>query len=81
MHTYVTHMYVLFCYIYIYLFSAAFGSSLLCAAFSIEASRGYSCLRCAGFSLRWLLLSWSMGSRCVGSVVVARGLSSCGTRA
>ena len=31
-------------------------------------------LRCAGFSLRWLLLLQSTGSRCVG-------FSSCGTRA
>ena len=49
-------------------------------------SRGYTWLRCAGFSLRWLLLLRSMGSRRAGfsscgtqaSVVVARGLSSCG---
>ena len=41
-----------------------------------------SLLRCAGFSLPWLLLLWSTGSRCMGfsscgtraSVVVARGL-------
>ena len=48
----------------------------------VEASGGYSSLRCAGFSLRWLLLLWSTGSRHagselwhVGSVVVAHGLS------
>ena len=41
---------------------------------SLVASGGYSSLRCAGFSLRWLLLLQSMGSRCVG-------FSSCGTRA
>ena len=33
----------------------------------------------AGFSLRWLLLLWSMGSRRVGSVAVARGLQSTGS--
>ena len=52
----------------------------------VAASRGYSLFLCAGFSLRWLLLLWSMGSRCVGfsscgtwvSVVVAHGLCSCG---
>ena len=33
-----------------------------------------SSLRCVGFSLQWLLLLWSMGSRCVG-------FSSCGTQA
>ena len=40
----------------------------------VAASRGSSSLRCAGFSLRWLLLLWSMGSRHEGSVVVAHGL-------
>ena len=35
---------------------------------------GYSSLRCTGFSLRWLLLLRSMGSR-------HTGFSSCGTRA
>ena len=42
--------------------------------------RGYSSLWCMGFSLRWLLLLQSTGSRRMGSVVVAHGLSSCGTR-
>ena len=43
--------------------------------FSLVAeSRGYSSLRCVGFSLWWLLLLWSTGSRCVG-------FSSCGSRA
>ena len=48
----------------------------------VPASMGYSSLWCEGFSLRWLLLLWSTGSRHVGfsscgtwaSVVVARGL-------
>ena len=47
----------------------------------VATSRGYSLLRCTGFSLRWLLLLQSTGSRHVGSVVVALGLSSCGSRA
>ena len=38
----------------------------------VAASGGYSSLRCVGFSLRWLLLSWSTGCRRVG-------FSSCGT--
>ena len=43
--------------------------------FSLAAmSGGYSSLQCAGFSLWWFLLLWSLGSR-------ARGLSSCGERA
>ena len=45
----------------------------------VVASRGYSSLQCAGFSLWWLLLLQSTGTRHVGSVVVARGLSSCGS--
>ena len=38
----------------------------------VAASGGYSSLRCAGFSLQWLLLLWSTGSRRVG-------FSSCGS--
>ena len=40
----------------------------------VVVSRGYSSLRCVGFSLRWLLLLWSTGSRHMG-------FSSCGTQA
>ena len=40
-----------------------------------------SSLWCSGFSLQWPLLLRSMGSRHAGSVVVARGFSSCGSRA
>ena len=56
--------------------------------FLVAASGGYSLLQCTGFSLQWLLLLWSTGSRRVSfsscgswalgaqaSVVVARGLS------
>ena len=50
-------------------FVAAHGLSL------VAASGGYSSLRRAGFSLCWLLLLWSTGSRRVGSVVVAHRLS------
>ena len=52
---------------YLFIFGCA-GSSLLCS------SRGYSSLRCAGFSLQWLLLLQSPGSR-------HEGFSSCGTQA
>ena len=60
-----------FIYLFIYLwlhwvFIAAHGLSL------VAASGGYSSLRCAGFSLQWLLLLRSSGSRCVG-------FSCCGT--
>ena len=40
----------------------------------VAASRGYSLLRCTGFSLRWLLLLRSTGSR-------HTGFSRCGSRA
>ena len=63
-----------------WVFVAACGLSL------VVASGGYSSLRCAGFSLWWLLLLWSTGCRCTGfsccgSPALERRLSSCGTRA
>ena len=71
-HTH-THAYYLlfFNYLFIYfwlhwVFVAARGLSL------VAASGGYSSLRCTGFSLQWLLLFQSTGSRCTG-------FSSCGT--
>ena len=72
-----------FNYLFIYfwlhwVFVAASGLSL------VAVSGGYSSLWCAGFSLRWLLLLQSMGSRCVGfsscgSRALEHRLSSCGT--
>ena len=51
---------------YVFIFGCV-GSLLLRAGFSLVAvSGGYSSLRCTGFSLRWLLFLWSMGSRHVG---------------
>ena len=52
----------------------------------VAASGGYSSLHCVGFSLRWLLLLQSTGSRSVGfsscgSQALERRLSSCGMRA
>ena len=38
----------------------------------VVASGGYASLGCTGFSLQWLFLLWSTGSRCTG-------FSSCGT--
>ena len=52
-----------------WIFLAARGLSL------VVESGGYSSLWYIGFSLRWLLLLQSMGSRRAGSVVVAHGLS------
>ena len=66
-----------FIYLFIYLFIfGRVGSSLLRGLSLVAVSRGYFSLGYAGFSLWWLLLLQRMGS-----VVVARGLSSCGTRA
>ena len=72
-------------YLSIYLFiygcvGAVHGLSL------VAASGGYSSLWCAGFSLRWLLLLRSTGSRCAGfsscgSQALERRFSSCGSRA
>ena len=64
----------------LWVFIAARGLSL------VVASGGYSLLRCTGFSLRWLLLLRSMGSRHTGFSscglwALERRLSSCGTRA
>ena len=86
------HFFVcLFIYLWLcWVLVAARGLSL------VVVSGGHSSQWCAGFSLRWLLLLRSTGSRCVGfsscgtqtqqlwhadSAVVARRLSSCGTRA
>ena len=63
------NLFILFIYFWLrWVFVAARGLSL------VVASRGYSLLQCACFSLQWLLLLQSKGSRCVG-------FSSCGTRA
>ena len=47
----------------------------------VVVRRGYSSLWCMRFSLQWILLLQSRGSRCEGSVVVGHGLccpESCG---
>ena len=75
----------IFIYLFIYfwlcwVFVAAHGLSL------VAVSRGYSLMRCADFSLQWLLLLQSTGSRrtgfnSCGSQVLERRLSSCGAQA
>ena len=50
------------------------GSSLPRGLSLVAARGGYSSLWCVGFSLQWLLLLQSTGSRCTG-------FSSCGSRA
>ena len=63
-------------------FLAALGLRCYAQAFSSCGKRGLLFVTvCVGFSLQWLLLLRSMGSTCVASVVVACGLSSCGSRA
>ena len=68
-------------YLFIYLFIVAeHGLSL------VVASGGYSSLQCAGFSLRWLLLLRSTGSKRAdfincGSGALERRLRSYGSRA
>ena len=72
------YLFIYICYFRLrWVFVAVRGLSL------VVAIGDYSLLWCAGFSLRWLLLLRSTGSRCVGfsscgaraSVVVAHGLS------
>ena len=72
-HLFILFIFLNFIYLFIYfwlhwVFVAVRGLSL------VAASGGYSSLRCADFSLQWLLSLWSTGSRCAG-------FSSCGTRA
>ena len=62
------HLFILFYFWLHWVFVAVCGLSL------VVASSGYSLLRCVGFSLRWLLLLRSTGSR-------SMGFSSCGTQA
>ena len=75
------YLFILFIYFWLHwVFVAAHGLSLL------AASGGYSSSQCMGFSLWWLLLLQSTGSRCVGlsscgSRALEHRLSSCGTRA
>ena len=48
-----------------------------CRLSLVEANGSHSSLWCMSFSLLWLLLLRSSGSRVQASVVAARGLSSC----
>ena len=69
-------------FIYLFIFGCV-GSSLLHGLSLVLVSGGYSSLWCAGFSLRWLLLLQSTGSRRAGfsncgSQALERRLSSCG---
>ena len=59
-------------YKFIYLLMAVLGLRCCAGLSLVAASGGYSLLRCVGFSLQWILLLRSMGSR-------RKGFSSCGT--
>ena len=82
-------LYFFFFFGFIYLFIYLWLSWVFIAARRLSlvaASRGYSLLRCMGFSSRWLLLLRNMGSRrasfsSCGSRPLERRLSSCGARA
>ena len=69
------YLFIYFCLLWVFI--AARGLSL------VVASGDYSSLRCAGFSLQWLLLLRSTGARrtgcsSCGSWTLERRLSSCG---
>ena len=69
-----------------FFFFAVLGLCCWALAFSSCRGRSYSSLQWAGFSLQWLLLLRSTGSRHVdfsscGSRALERRLSSCGTQA
>ena len=76
----------MYCIISFNLFLAWLGLRC-CAGFSLVAVRGgQSLLQCSGFSLQWLLLLWSTGSRArgfdsCGSWALEHSLNSCGTPA
>ena len=61
-------IYLFVCFWLHWVFVATSGLSL------VAVSEGYSSLRCPGFSLWWLLLFQSTGSRCMG-------FNSCDTQA
>ena len=56
-----------------YLFLAALGLCCCMLGFSHGSERGYSLLLCTGFSLWWLLVLWSTGSRHVGFSTCSTG--------
>ena len=65
----ITHI-ILFFLIYLFCLRCVFAAAGRLSL--VAASRGSSSLWCAGFSLRWLLVAGSTGSR-------HTGFSSCGT--
>ena len=79
-HWFSDHKWFFLCFWLCWVFVPVHGLSL------VMVNSGYSSFRCAGFSLSWLLLLRSTGSRCRGfstcsSQVLECRLRSCGTRA
>ena len=75
---------VLFIYLFVYLFIYFWLHWVFVAAYRLSlvaASRGYSSLRCTAFSLRCFSCCRAQALGVQASVVVARRLSSCGSRA
>ena len=66
--------YIIIIILFIYLFWLRWVFVAACGLSLVAVSGGYSSLRCAGFSLRWLLLLHNTGSR-------GAGFSSCGMQA
>ena len=66
--------FIVFCFLFLIYFWLHRVFVAVCGLSLVAASGGYSLSQCTGFSLRWLLLLRSTGSRHAGSVVVARGL-------
>ena len=74
-------LFILFIYVWLHWVLVA-----MCGLSLVTMSGGYSLLQCAGFSLWWLLLLQSTGSRHVGfsscgTQALEHRLSSCGARA
>ena len=71
---------------YLFIFGCVGSFVAACGLSLVAVSGGYASLLCAGFSLQWLLLLRSTGSRRVGFSICGTpaleyGLSSCGARA
>ena len=75
---FVFFFFLIILFTYLFIFGCA-GSSLLHRLSLLAVSGGYSSLWYSVFSVQWLLLLQSTGSRHVGSVVGAHGLRSWGT--
>ena len=76
-----TSSYLGFFVFFVFVFWLCWIFVAMCGLSLVAASGGYSLLRYVGFSLRWLLMLWSTGSRCAGFSSCGSGLSSYGSQA